>query len=176
MFQFFCERIQSGSWVGMMALTCCRIVFSFKGGYVCIPGCLSVVYQGGFGGDPRHSALREQSPSMEGNLRNLFLGSTCILWQRALWHLELFAIWEFKAIFHDPLVHGAHEINYLPLFDIVAPGPLCFRSPSEFWCGGIVRVCPFQWHAVCQPRKQYRHRHTVPTYRCWDSLWDYTTM
>ena len=54
-----CERIQSRSWVGMMALTWCGIVFCFKGGYVYIPGCLSVVWKSGFGGDPHHSALKE---------------------------------------------------------------------------------------------------------------------
>ena len=35
-----------------------------------------------------------------------------------------------EAIFHDPSVHGAHKVGYLPLFDIVAPEPLCF-SPLQ---------------------------------------------
>ena len=47
-------------------------------------------------------------------------------------------------IFHGPSVHGVYEVRYLPLFDLVAPEPLCFRFPSAFWCGGVVRVCPLQ--------------------------------
>ena len=55
-----------------------------------------------------------------------------------------------ETIFHDPLVHGVYKVGYLPLLDIVAPEPLCLRSPSAFWCGGVVRVRPLQWPALCQ--------------------------
>ena len=54
-----CEGIKCSSWVGMVALKCCGIVFCYKSGYVHILGCLSMVNYSGFGGDPRHSALRE---------------------------------------------------------------------------------------------------------------------
>ena len=106
-------------------------------------GCLSMVYKSVFSGDPRHIALRELGSSMEGNLE-----STCIHWQMALWHLELFTIWKIKTISHNPSVHGAYEVDYWPLFDIVAPEPLCFRSPSAFWCVGVVWVHFLQWHAM----------------------------
>ena len=59
-------------------------------------------------------------------------------------HLET-----LETIFGDPLVHDAHEVGYLPLFDLVAPEALCFRSLSAFWCGGAVRVHPLQWYAMC---------------------------
>ena len=51
-----------------------------------------------------------------------------------------------ETIFCVPSVHGAHEVGYLPLFGIVAPEPLCFSSPSAFWCIGVVRIHPLQWH------------------------------
>ena len=163
--------MQSGSQAGMIALTCFRIVFCFNGGYVCILGCLSMVHQSGFGGDPHHTALREQSFSMEGNL-----GNTYIHWRRAFRHLGFVChLGTLETIFYDPSVHEAHEVGYLPLFDLVAPKHLCFRSPSAFWCVGVVRVHPLQWPAMC-----WSHRctgiHTVPTYRYWYSLWDYATM
>ena len=138
-----------------MALTC-RIVFCFKGGYICVPGCLSVVHQSGFSGDPCHNALRDQGSSMEGNLE-----STYIQWRRALWHLDLFAIWELKSIFYDPSVHNAHEVGYLPLFDFVAPEHQCFKSPSAFQCKGVVRIRPLQWPAMCQLHRQHRNKYTT---------------
>ena len=53
----------------VMALTCCGIVFCFKAGYVCIPDCLSYgVLDSEFGGDPRHSALREYGFQYGGQL------------------------------------------------------------------------------------------------------------
>ena len=84
-------------------------------------------------------------------------------------HLEV-----LQTIFYDPSVHGAHEVGYLPLFDLVAPDPLFFRSPSAFWCRGVVRVHPLQWPAMCQSHRWYRHTGTniVPIYRCCNSLWD----
>ena len=142
----------------MVALTCCGIVFCFKVGYVCVPGCLFVVYKSEFGGDPRHSALEEWGSSIQG-----ILGSICIRWQMDLWYLELCTMWELKTIFHDPSVHGAHEVNYLPLFDILAPKPLYFRSPSAFWCWGVVKVYPLQWHSMFQSHRRCMHMHSTYT-------------
>ena len=33
-----------------------------------------------------------------------------------------------ETIFHDPSVHSAHEVGYLPLFNFVAPEHFYFRS------------------------------------------------
>ena len=65
-----------------------------------------------------------------------------------------------ETIFLDPSVHSAHDVSYLPLSGLVAPETLYFRSPSAFWCGGVVRVCPLQRPAMCRQHRQYRHTYS----------------
>ena len=148
----------SGSWVGIMALTCCGIVSCFKGRYVCVPGCLSVVCT---------------RMDLVGIHATVPWENSVPVW-RALWEAQVSASeepcsignclpsWNSKLSSCDLSVHGAHEDGYLPLFDIAAPEPLCFRSPSAFWCGGVVRVRSLQWDAMCQLCKW--RRHTCSTY------------
>ena len=69
--------------------------------------------------------------SMEGTL-----GSTYIHWWRALWHLELFAIWELKPIFHDPSVCSAYKVGYLLLFVCCYPWTFVLQVPFSILVWG----------------------------------------
>ena len=123
-----CERIQSHSWVGVMALTCCGIVFCFKGGYVCILGCLSVVYESGFGGDPYQQCPERIGFQYGGQLgKHMYL-----LVAKGLVAFGIICyLGTLETIFCNPSVHGAHEVGYLSMFASLLPLSLCDSGPLQ---------------------------------------------
>ena len=82
----------------------------------------------------------------------------CSIWELfAIWGTQNYLLWSLSVwCTWGWLLASVWAL--LPL-NLCALGPLQHYGVEELW-----RVWPLQWHAMCQPHRQYRHTHSTYIY------------